>query len=139
MIIRATLLMLACCSVLAGQSTETYTSLLQVARLGNGGNAVLLNGEPVAKDFQSRMATMDLALRSVTWERRMAAIAGENPRLSEAELQAQLTRQKAQLVADAFRQLETRLGEVQFQAIRNLSPLTIKARLLKPGAPNREK
>ena len=144
MIIRAALLMLACCCVLPGQSTETYTSfLLQVARLGNGGNAVLLNGEPsdlvsprlqdevglganeaevlksVAKDFQSRMATMDLALRSVTWERRMAAIAGENPKLSEAELQAQLTRQKAQLVTDAFRQLETRLGEAQFQAIRN--------------------
>ena len=67
MVIRATLLMLACCCVLAGQSTETYTSfLLQVARLGNGGNAVLLNGEPVAKDFQSKMATMDLALRSAT-------------------------------------------------------------------------
>jgi len=62
---------------------------------------------------------MNMALRSATWERRMAAIAGENPKLSEAELQTQLTRQKARLVADAVQQLETRLGEGQFQAIRN--------------------
>lgn len=144
MLIRSALLMLACGCILLGQNTETYVSFLaQVARLGDGGTAVLLNGQPsdlvsprprdevgltaneaevlrtVANDFQSRVATIDRALRSATWERRMAEIAGENPKISEAELQAVLTRQQAQFVTDAVQQLESRLGKARFQVIRN--------------------
>jgi hypothetical protein len=121
MLIRSALLVLGCCCVLAGQDTETYVSFLaQVARLGSGGNAVMLNGQPsdvvssrlqdevglaaneaevlraVANDFHAKATAIDGALRRATWERRMAAIAGEalSP---EAELLAEVTHRRAQL------------------------------------------